>query len=215
MKQALVIMLVLLGLAARPALSEQRSCWSVSVMERLEACTALIDDPNTDDITRADAHTMRGHANSILRRFTESIADFDKAIALNPQNAMAFNNRAWANFKWHKDARGLDDVEQALQLDPGSEYAWDTRAHLMQVLGRHDEAFKDYETAVGFGGMPTVKLYQCGLKERGLYKGEVNGIYSIDTRAALKSCSFMPGCDPLPDGVDDMAIDINCEQTVS
>jgi len=36
---------------------------------------------------------------------------------LNPKYAVAYNNRAWAYFKWGKAAKGLPDVNRALEVE--------------------------------------------------------------------------------------------------
>jgi hypothetical protein len=190
-------------------------CWSEPLQKRIEVCTSIIKNPATEPFLRAEAYSTRGLAYSILDKYLEAIADYDKALEINPDFAMVLNNRAWAYFKWQGSTRGMDDVQRSLELDPASEHSWDTRAHLRQLLGQHDGAFADYEAAVGWGGMPTIKMYQCGLKERGMYKGDVNGIYGTDTRAALKTCASSTTCDPLPSNVDFMADNVNCEETVS
>jgi hypothetical protein len=109
----------------------------------------------------------------------------------------------------------MADVERALQLDPSLDFFWDTRAHLRQVEGNFAGAFDDYEVAVGIGGAEAVKVYQCGLKKRGLYYGEINGVYDAETRDALKSCAQSKTCDPLPDNADFVVEQKPCDETVS
>jgi hypothetical protein len=93
----------------------------------------------------------------------------------------------------------MDDVNASLRINGAYAAAWDTRAHLYQLLGQFARAFNEYEAAVGFGGTSFIRMYQCGLRERGLYKGPADGIYSAAVRAALRSCAFSASCDPLPE----------------
>lgn len=67
------------------------------------------------------------------------------------------------------------------------------------ILGQYDRAFVEYEAAIGFGGEAFIRTYQCGLRERGLYKGPVDGVYSVAMRTALRACAFSATCDPLPE----------------
>ncbi len=166
---------------------------------RLESCTQVIEDPNTSPTDRLDALIIRGQMQAMNRRYPEALRDFDEAIAVDPQSAVALNNRAWAHYKWKRSTVGLADVEEALRLAPASAPSWDTRAHLRQILGDFTGAFNDYEAAIGIGGNSFVTLYQCGLKERGLYNGPVDGVYSVATRAALRTCALSSTCDPLPE----------------
>jgi hypothetical protein len=53
-----------------------------------------------------------------------------------------------------------------------------------------------------FGGERIIKLYQCGLMTAGLYKGQVNGLFSQELRQALQACVYTLDCDPLPPDED-------------
>jgi tetratricopeptide (TPR) repeat protein len=183
--------------------------------QAIKECTAIIDDPATDPARRSDAFGQRGLALSMMKRYAEAIADYDKAIEINPDADVSLNNRAWAWFRWQGSTKGMADVERALKLAPGADSTWDTRAHLRQLEGDHEGAFNDYEAAVGIGGERAVRAYQCGLSQRGHYKGRIDGIYSAETRAALKTCAFIKTCDPLPDDLDSTFDDISCDQTTS
>jgi tetratricopeptide (TPR) repeat protein len=166
--------------------------------QRMAACTKIIEDPAVGPTERASALSVRALIKSLKSQFPEAISDLDQALALDPDSSQALNNRAWAMFKWKRSAEGMDDVERALMLEPNGAYIWDTRAHLRQVLGDFPGAIKDYEAAVGIGGEYFVKLYQCGLRERGLYHGPSHGLYSKETREALLKCASSSHCDPLP-----------------
>ena len=77
---------------------------------------------------RALAYSLKGH-------YDTAISDYDVAIDMRPDFAVALNNRAWAYFRWGKAATGLPDVEKSLQLSPTSAHSLDTRAHIRQALG--------------------------------------------------------------------------------
>jgi tetratricopeptide (TPR) repeat protein len=192
------------------------SCFGDGPMrQRIEACTAIIQDPNATDLDRVEAYGARGWYYSSLKRYQDGIDDLNRALAINPDSSFALNNRAWALYRWKNTIEGWSDVERALNLDPGNFAAWDTRAHLWQLKGEHGSAFKDYETAIGLGGSLFVRLYQCGLRERGLFKGEIDGIYSVETRTALKTCASSKSCDPLPDDSETLVENLNCGDKVS
>jgi TPR repeat len=121
------------GPDARPADPlDSHPCFSEDHDKHLKACTELLDQPGLAPGVRSSAHAMRALSLSILGKFDESIADYDAAIQLNPNFAVALNNRAWAYFKWGKPHLGLADVENSLALDSSSPHSYDTRAH-----GRH------------------------------------------------------------------------------
>jgi tetratricopeptide (TPR) repeat protein len=59
-----------------------------------------------------------------------------------------YNNRAWAYFKAGKAAEGLPDAERPLELRPHDAAALNTRDHIFETLGGHEEAIADYRRAV-------------------------------------------------------------------
>ncbi len=173
-------------------------CFSEDNERRYAGCSAIIDSPTASDAERSHAYSMRALSLSLKQDYGRAIQDYDAAIGINPNFAVALNNRAWAYFKWGRAAEGLDDVERSLRLNPMSEHTWDTRAHIRQALGNHGGAFTDYQQAMLIGGSRMVKLYQCGLSATGLYRGRLDGIYNDELRDALKTCADQTTCDPLP-----------------
>ncbi len=141
---------------------------------------------------------MRALGYSLKGEYERAIKDYDAAIKIVPDFAVALNNRAWAYFRSGRGSQGLADVEKSLRLNPLSEHTWDTRAHIRQVMGNFQGALADYEKAIQVGGSRMITLYQCGLKEQGLYHGRIDGLYTSEVRKALKSCAYSRSCDPLP-----------------
>jgi tetratricopeptide (TPR) repeat protein len=141
---------------------------------------------------------MRALAYSLQGRYEIAIRDYDTAIHMRPDFAVALNNRAWAYFRWGKAATGLPDVEQSLLLSPTSEHTLDTRAHIRQAMGNPQGALADYKAAMTYGGPRMIKLYQCGLTEQKLYTGEIDGIWRREVTEAMEKCVRDKACDPLP-----------------
>ncbi|MBS0243235.1 MAG: tetratricopeptide repeat protein [Proteobacteria bacterium] len=173
-------------------------CFSEDNERRYAGCTAIIESNEAGDSEKSQAYSMRALSLSLKQQYEAAIHDYDSAIAINPNFAVALNNRAWAYFKWGRAADGVTDVEQSLRLNPMSEHTWDTRGHIRQVMGNPDGAFTDYQQAMIIGGARMVKIYQCGLSANGLYRGRIDGIFSDELRDALKTCSERATCDPLP-----------------
>ncbi|MGE0699904.1 MAG: tetratricopeptide repeat protein [Hyphomicrobiaceae bacterium] len=173
-------------------------CFSEDNERRFAGCTLIIEDPSVSEADRANAYSLRALSLSLKQQYEQSIKDYDAAIAINPNFAVALNNRAWAYHKWGRGPEGLDDVERSLRLNPMSEHTWDTRAHIRQAMGNHSGALTDYQQAMLIGGSRMVKLYQCGLSASGLYRGRLDGIYNDELGDALKTCASSRTCDPLP-----------------
>lgn len=173
-------------------------CFSEDNERRIQGCTSLLDVPGLSKAEKSLAYAMRALAYSLKGQYDMALPDYDHAIELDGNSAIALNNRAWAFYKIGKSQKAMRDVEKSIQLQPSSAHAHDTRAHIYQSLGNQSRAIADYERAVRFGGERIVKLYQCGLTTFGLYKGNIDGVYSTATREAMKSCVARSDCDPLP-----------------
>ncbi len=197
------MILAALWLAAAAATSARADssaadCLSDDNERRIVGCSIIIDNPATPPLDRSNALAIRGLALSIKGQLDRAIEDYDASLAINPNSPSALNNRAWAYFRAGRGTEGLPDVERSLLLNPESEHSWDTRAHIRQLMGNVDGALRDYEMAIHLGGERMVKLYQCGLAERGHYRGQMDGIYNAETKTALHTCVQDRECDPLP-----------------
>ena len=187
------------GFAAPHARAEAAAdCFSEDIERRIDGCTALIERRDQSVADLSFAYAMRALAYSLKGRYATAIRDYDMAISMKPDFAVALNNRAWAYFRWGKAATGLADVEKSLQLSPTSPHALDTRAHIRQALGDPQAALRDYDKAMWYGGARMIKLYQCGLTEARLYTGEIDGTWRPELTEALEKCVRDKGCDPLP-----------------
>ncbi len=185
----------------RPAIAadaRSNECFGEDYTRRVEACSALITTPGISRQELALAYSARALAYSVRGNYELAIPDYDISLGIDPDSAVALNNRAWAYFKIGQPERGASDVERALKLMPDSAHTLDTRAHIKQSRGDTKGAMRDYEGAIRYGGEPIVKLYQCGLQAQQLYNGQIDGLYTTDTRKALETCVATTGCDPLP-----------------
>jgi tetratricopeptide (TPR) repeat protein len=185
---------------ARPSLADtMQDCFSEDFNRRIQGCTELIERGTFTRNELSGAYSQRALAYSMKGRHDQAIRDYDRAIELMPDNAVALNNRAWSYFRSGHGSVGLKDVEASLRLGPDSGASYDTRAHIRQTMGNRDGAIMDYDMAMRFGGEHMIKMYQCGLTERKFYKGPTDGIWSPELRAALVQCvRGSDDCDPLP-----------------
>ena len=197
MLAALLALAILAGPAAADAL-EGTDCFSTDVARRVPGCTQLLERPDFDDTTRAVILAQRALAYAIMGQNETALGDYSASLAIEPNSSIVRNNRAWSLYKLGRGAEGSSDVEMALRLDPTSEHAYDTRAHIRQEAGDADGALADYRKAMRFGGSRMVKLYQCGLQSHGLYSGPLSGLENDEMHAALESCVRRRACDPLP-----------------
>ena len=64
------------------------------------------------------AYGNRGIAQVVLGNFDAGMADLDKAIELDPTDAMFWNNRSYTHLKIGEVDAAMADVNRAIELDP-------------------------------------------------------------------------------------------------
>ena len=94
-----------------------------------------------------------------------SLADYAKAIEIDPKRWDAFQGRAWAYLKLGKAADALADAETAVKLHPNTAHALDVRGHALEALGRREEAIADFRRALTLE--PRLQGSRAGLKRLG------------------------------------------------
>jgi Tfp pilus assembly protein PilF len=84
----------------------------------------------------------------LLGRPAEAVADFDRALAANPDYAEALNNRGRAHHALGDTAKALADFDCAVQLSPASVAALHNRGSLHLALGNLPLALADFDRAL-------------------------------------------------------------------
>ena len=95
-----------------------------------------------------EAYYNRGTCLGHLGRHEEAIADYTRAIELNPQYANAHNNRGNALDDLGRHEEALADYTRAIELNPQYAAAYNNRGAALDDLGRHEEAIADYTRAI-------------------------------------------------------------------
>src|SRR6185437_14294347 len=93
----LCVVAILAGPLPAFAAADQRDiCRSASGDEAISACGAVIASRKSKNTDRAAAYNNRGVEYQNKGELGRAIADYDRAVALDPNLALAFKNRGTA-----------------------------------------------------------------------------------------------------------------------
>ena len=104
--------------------------------------------------SEAEKHVIVGDELQGQGRFEEAIAEYDEAIRLDPQLAVAYNNRGLGYKRLGQPQRAIQDLDEAIRLDHQLAVAYATRALAHTALNRNAEAEEDADRAVELGVDP-------------------------------------------------------------
>jgi tetratricopeptide (TPR) repeat protein len=124
---------------------------SSDVPRMIKACTAIADDQRVPAGARSMALLKRGFGNFALDDMDAAIADFNAAIALNPENSYAHHELGLALAKTGDVDGALTALDEAVKLNPQSAVSHHMRGNMLALHGRMDEAIADYNAAIALG----------------------------------------------------------------
>jgi tetratricopeptide (TPR) repeat protein len=94
------------------------------------------------------ALVIRGETYRRMERYDEALADFDRAIELDPGNAEAFGDRAVIYLMMERYDEALADFDRAIELDPSDAEVIGNRGETYRRMERYDEALADFDRAI-------------------------------------------------------------------
>ena len=94
------------------------------------------------------AFNTTGFAKYELKQYEAAIADYDKAIALDPTLAHAFSNRGLAKCELKQCEAAIADFNKAIALDPTLAIAFSNRGLAKHVLKQYEAAIADFNKAI-------------------------------------------------------------------
>jgi tetratricopeptide (TPR) repeat protein len=117
------------------------------IAKQAEAQVHLLE-PKIEAIYCSQLFFEIGNLFNSLERYEESIADFDKAIELNPNYVKAWGNRGIAKGNLQKHKEAISDFDKAIELNPNFSEALSNRGAAKANLRRYEEAIADYDRAI-------------------------------------------------------------------
>jgi len=89
-------------------------------------------------------HLDHGRACLDKGKYDDAIADYDKAIALDPNVALAYTNRGSAYYRKGEYERAIADHSKAIAIDPNHANAYYNRGVAYEQKGDKDQAIADF-----------------------------------------------------------------------
>ncbi|WP_299121366.1 tetratricopeptide repeat protein [uncultured Tenacibaculum sp.] len=108
-------------------------------------------------------YTNSGLLKSHLSKYNEAIKDYNKAIEMDPNNDLAFNNRGYTYNILEDYEKGLKDFEKAILLNSNFAYALNNRGFSKIKLGDKKEGFEDLKKSMKIDGTNSYCYLNFGL----------------------------------------------------
>ena len=112
-----------------------------------EARSAKPLSQNSQSIS-AETYFLRGNAKYELGLYHEAISDYDKAIRLDPDFALAYVTRGLAKHSLKQYAAAIADYDTAIRLDPDFAAVYISRGLAKRLLKQYAAAIADYDMAI-------------------------------------------------------------------
>jgi tetratricopeptide (TPR) repeat protein len=126
-----------------------RNCFDekLSSTERIASCTLVIERANVGKANTAKLYVARGAVLDGEGKHDDAIADFTRAVALNPHDQIAYTNRATVYMESSRLALAIVDLTEVIGAEPANGMAFYNRATAYERSGERDKALEDYRSA--------------------------------------------------------------------
>ena len=121
----------------KPHVGSPRAC---STHRACPGATQVKQHPCTDVVQTSQT--------SVQEKFEEAVADYSRAIALNPRHCRVYYNRAFCLDRLERYHDAIADYNAAVALDPAHASAYHNRGSLHERLGDAQLAMRDFDTAL-------------------------------------------------------------------
>lgn len=93
-------------------------------------------------------HNRRGEMQADQGAAEEALADFDRAVQLDPERWQAWHNRGVSYAMQGRFEDAMSDLDQTIELRPEYANAWFNRGELHYEAGAFERAIEDYNQAI-------------------------------------------------------------------
>jgi tetratricopeptide (TPR) repeat protein len=144
------------------------------------ACSNVISS-GADSKSMAIAHGERGNTHHDKGEYDRAIADYTRAIELNPTDAVVYNNRGIAFRAKGDNDSAIADYTKVVELKPRDAVAYNNRGIAFRVKGDNDSAIADHSKAIDIDPELATAYNNRGIAFRA--KGDNDGAIADHTKA--------------------------------
>ena len=99
----------------------------------------------------SEEYLNRGISKANLQDYTGAIADYTKAIEIDPNYALAYVNRGISKANLQDYTGAIADFTKAIEIDPNYADAYGNRGVSKEILGDLNGACADWKKAAALG----------------------------------------------------------------
>lgn len=120
----------------QPVDDAERCATASGLEERLHNCSAAIESSQLSNADLATTLYNRGYAYQSSGNYDAAIADYDRAVRLDPAFSLGFYARAVANYEKSNYGQAIRDYDEAIRLNPDFSFAYEGRGYARFLLGQ-------------------------------------------------------------------------------
>lgn len=103
------------------------------------------------------------HAKHELEDYNGAIVDYNKAIELDPNDGVSYNNKGLTKYQLEDYYGAILDFTKAIELNPNDVVSYNNRAYTREMVGDLNGACLDFKKAADMGDSDAAKMVakQC------------------------------------------------------
>jgi tetratricopeptide (TPR) repeat protein len=167
------VLVAAMVVAAAPVLAQTDAelrtwCFEEGATEEqtILGCGAVASRDTEEAATRAMALVIHGALLAGRGELERAIGDFDRALALRPDDAVALRHRGFARDARGEFDRAIADYDRAIELKPDYAAAWGDRGLAWASQGQHERALRDLDRSIAIA--PTAHMLNSRCWEKAM-----------------------------------------------